>query len=99
MPPVQDPPWSIRKIQTDDSEPHHRGVNIKNPLRIIVNLVRLYAMAHGVEEVSTELRLRRIHEQGVFSGSFFQDLDAAFDFLICLQFRSQVRSLQALANL
>ncbi len=44
------------KIQTDDSEPHHRGVNIKNPLRIIVNLVRLYAMAHGVEEVSTELR-------------------------------------------
>ena len=83
------------KILTDASEAHQRSVNIKNPLRVIVNLVRLYAMAYGVEEVNTGLRLRRLHEQGVFSASFFQDLDAAFDFLICLQFRGQVRSLQA----
>ncbi len=83
------------KILTDESEAHQRSVNIKNPLRVIVSLLRLYAMAHGIEEVNSGLRLRRLHEQGVFSASFFQDLDAAFDFLICLQFRGQVRSMQA----
>jgi CBS domain-containing protein len=83
------------KIQTDSSEPHHNRLNIKNPLRVIVNLVRLYTMAHGIDEVNTALRLRRLHERGVISTSFFQDLDYAFDFLICLQFRSQLRSLQA----
>jgi len=82
------------KILTDASEPHHRSVNIKNPLRVIVNLVRLYAMANGIEEVNTGLRLRRLHERGVISTSFFQDIDYAFDFLICLQFRGQVKSLQ-----
>jgi signal-transduction protein with cAMP-binding, CBS, and nucleotidyltransferase domain/PAS domain-containing protein len=83
------------KIQTDSSEPHQNRLNIKNPLRVIVNLVRLYAMANGIKEVNTALRIRRLHEQGVISTSFFQDIDYAFDFLICLQFRGQLRALQA----
>ena len=83
------------RIQTDPSEPHHNRLNIKNPLRIIVNLVRLYAMAHGIDEKNTGLRICRLHEHGVISSSFFQDLDYAFDFLVCLQFRSQIRALQA----
>jgi signal-transduction protein with cAMP-binding, CBS, and nucleotidyltransferase domain/PAS domain-containing protein len=81
------------KIQTDPSEPHQNRLNIKNPLRIIVNLVRLYAMAHGSDELNTLLRIRRLQEKGVISASFSQDLDYAFDFLICLQFRSQMRAL------
>jgi CBS domain-containing protein len=83
------------KIRTDDSEAQHNRVNIKNPLRVIVNMVRLYAMAHKIEERNTLLRLRRLHERGVVSNSFFQDMDYAFDFLLCLQFRSQLLALQA----
>jgi CBS domain-containing protein len=82
------------KIQTDPAEPHQNRLNIKNPLRVIVNLVRLYAMANGIYEVNTTLRLRRLHERGVLSISFFQDIDHAFDFLIGLQFRSQLRAWQ-----
>ena len=82
------------KIQTDPSEPHQNRLNIKNPLRVIVNLVRLYAMANGIGEINTRLRIRRLHEQGVISTSFFHDIDYAFDFLIGLQFRSQLRALQ-----
>jgi len=82
------------KILTDASEPQHNRINIKNPLRVIVNLVRLYAMAHGIEEKNTALRLCRLHERGVVSDSLFQDIDYAFDFLIGLQFRSQLRALQ-----
>jgi PAS domain S-box-containing protein len=83
------------KILTDASEPEHDRVNIKNPLRVIVNLLRLYAMAHGIEETNTALRLRRLHEQGVVSNSLFRDMDYAFDFLLGLQFRSQLRALRA----
>jgi signal-transduction protein with cAMP-binding, CBS, and nucleotidyltransferase domain/PAS domain-containing protein len=87
------------KIQTDPSEPHHNRLNIKNPLRVIVNLVRLYSMANGIDELNTLLRIRRLHEQGVISTSFFQDLDYAFDFLICLQFRSQMHALETQKSL
>ena len=52
-------------------------------------------MAHGIGETNTLLRIRRLHEQGVFSASFFQDLDYAFDFLMGLQFRGQLRALQS----
>jgi CBS domain-containing protein len=91
MPAVQNPLGHLRH----PSEPHQNRLNIKNPLRVIVNLVRFYAMANGIEEKNTLLRLRRLHEQGVISTSLFQDLDYAFDFLICLQFRSQIRALEA----
>ena len=83
------------RIQTESSGASPNRINIKNPLRVIVNLVRLYALAHDVGETNTTLRLRRLRERGVISASFFQDLDHAFDFLIGLQFRGQLRSLQA----
>ncbi len=83
------------RIQTDPSEPHQNRINIKNPLRVIVNLVRLYAMANRISEMNTRLRIRRLHEREVFSSSFSQDIDYAFDFLISLQFRSQLRAYQA----
>ncbi len=83
------------KILPDASEAHHERINIKNPLRIIVSMVRLYAMAQGIEEKNTLLRLRRLHERGAVSTSFFRDIDYAFDFLVCMQFRSQLLALQA----
>jgi CBS domain-containing protein len=83
------------KIQTEPSAESPHRINIKNPLRVIVNIVRLYALAHGIGETNTLLRLRRLRERGVFSASFYQDLDHACDFLLGLQFRAQLRSLQA----
>ncbi|MCU0235588.1 MAG: DUF294 nucleotidyltransferase-like domain-containing protein [Acidobacteria bacterium] len=83
------------RIQTESSAASPNRINIKNPLRVIVNLVRLYALAHNIGETNTMLRLRRLHERGVVSASFFQDLDYACDFLLRLQFRGQLRALQA----
>jgi len=83
------------RIQTESSGESPNRITIKNPLPVIVNLVRLYALAHGIGETNTLLRLRRLREHGVFSASFFQDLDHGCDFLMGLQFRGQLRSLQA----
>jgi signal-transduction protein with cAMP-binding, CBS, and nucleotidyltransferase domain len=83
------------RIQTDPGDRHGNRLNIKDPLRVMVSLVRLYALAHGVGESNTRLRLRRLLEKGVFSAAFHQDIDVAFDVLIGLQFRGQMRALRA----
>jgi signal-transduction protein with cAMP-binding, CBS, and nucleotidyltransferase domain len=83
------------RIQTDPGDPRGNRLNIKDPLRVMVSLVRLYALAHGIDEANTRLRLRRLLEKGVFSVAFHQDIDVAFDFLIGLQFRGQLRALRA----
>ncbi len=80
------------KIHTETSDEHANRVNIKSPIRVIVNLVRLYTMAHQVRETNTIGRMRGLYEKGVFSRSFFADLRQDFDFLMRLQFQSQIKT-------
>src|SRR5690606_1368079 len=69
------------KIQTESTESHSKSVNIKNPCRVIVNLVRLYAMQNGITETNTINRLRHLYEMNSISSSLYNDLIYSFDFL------------------
>lgn len=80
------------KIHTESTEEHSNSVNIKNAIRVIVNLVRLYAMSGGIGETNSLERMNRVWEKGPFSDSFYHDLVYSFDFLMTLQFRSQVKA-------
>ncbi len=80
------------KIHTESGAGHENSVNIKNATRVIVNLVRLYAMVHEIGETNTIQRMRRLYEREVFSAPFLHDLLYAFDFLHVLQFRSQAKA-------
>jgi signal-transduction protein with cAMP-binding, CBS, and nucleotidyltransferase domain len=80
------------KIQTESDEEHTRGLNIKSPLRVIVNLVRLYAMKHQLSETNSIRRIQRLHEENVFSSSFYQNLLCAYDYMMVLQLRTQARA-------
>jgi len=80
------------KIQTESDQEYSRGLNIKNPLRVIVNLVRLYAMKQQLAETNTIRRIQRLQEMGIFSPSFCRDLLYAYDYMMVLQLRTQARA-------
>lgn len=83
------------KIHTESSEDHGKIVNVKNSARVIVNLVRLYAMHRQIVETNTIRRLDCLHEKNVLSGAIYRDLKYAFDFLMMIQFKSQVLAFNA----
>uniref|UniRef100_A0A831THL0 Cyclic nucleotide-binding/CBS domain-containing protein n=1 Tax=Thermorudis peleae TaxID=1382356 RepID=A0A831THL0_9BACT len=61
----------------------------------IVNLVRLFALRHGVEETSTLSRLERLKAAGQMQDELANDLAEAFEFLLSLRFRQQWEDLRA----
>jgi CBS domain-containing protein len=80
------------KIQTEaDDDAAHR-LNIKNPIRVIVNLVRLYAMAHGIRASNTLERVDGLAARAVFPRSLQRDIRFAFDFLMTRQFQAQLQA-------
>jgi signal-transduction protein with cAMP-binding, CBS, and nucleotidyltransferase domain/PAS domain-containing protein len=77
------------KIQTESDEEHGKGLNIKSPLRVIVNLVRLYAMKHQLLETNSIKRMQRLYEANIFSLSFYKNILYAYDYMMVLQLRTQ----------
>ena len=78
------------KIQTKPNEDHSKKINIKNPIRVIVNLARLYAMQNRIPETNTTARLQLLKEMKFISSSLFNDLIYSFEFMELLQFKAQI---------
>ena len=77
------------KIQTESDEEHGKVLNIKSPLRVVVNLVRLYAMKQKLTETNTIKRIQRLYEENVFSPSFYKNILYAYDYMMVLQLKTQ----------
>ncbi len=60
----------------------------------IVNLVRLYALEHGVEETNTLARLLALRERGAIEPQVAEDLSRTFEFLLELRLRVQLDQLR-----
>ena len=58
-----------------------------------MNFARLYALRHDVPETSTFDRLRRLQELSVLTGTGYEDLTQAHDFLMALRLRHQAERL------
>lgn len=84
----------FNKIQTETGTEKVNLFNIKSPIRVIVHMIRLYAMFHRIPETNTLLRLRRLHEKNVFSRSGYREMKEAYEFLMTLQIRSQAESIR-----
>lgn len=56
----------------------------------IVNLVRLFALEHGVEETNTLARLLALREKRAIEPQLAEDLGQAFEFLLGLRVRVQL---------
>jgi signal-transduction protein with cAMP-binding, CBS, and nucleotidyltransferase domain/PAS domain-containing protein len=82
------------RIQTENSDEHSKSVNLKNPLRVIVHLIRLYAMRNDLTETNTLRRFRKLYEKNVITEIFYKEVVFAYEFLTVHQLRSQIHSLK-----
>jgi CBS domain-containing protein len=58
----------------------------------IVHGVRSLAIEKGIEETGTVDRIERLHELGLLDEAFARDLVGAFDWLVALRLKSQIRA-------
>ena len=80
------------RLQPETSEENSGTINIKNASRVLVNIIRLYAMKHNVEETNTPVRLDKLYSLNIFSNQLYNDLKYSYEFLLITQFRHQVFS-------
>lgn len=73
----------------------HGSFNVKEAMAPLVNLVRLYALQHGLPDTSTFVRMRRLKDLGTLSGPAYEELSQGYDFLMTLRLRHQCERLVA----
>jgi CBS domain-containing protein len=76
----------FRTIRTN---PDSDKFDIKNSTRLVVDLARLYSLAHGVREVNTLTRLHRLYEKGILSSTQHRSASQIFENLSQLRLRHQ----------
>jgi CBS domain-containing protein len=79
----------FKKIQTETDSEYANSINIKSPIRVIVHIIRLYAMFHRIGETNTLLRMKRLYDKNIFTPSIFNEWKDTYEFLMMLQLRHQ----------
>lgn len=87
------------RIQTESTDEFSKSVNVKNPIRVIVHLVRLYAMKNHLTETNTLKRLKILYEKNLLSEMFYKELVYSYNFLTLLQIKSQLSGLKSHSKL
>lgn len=80
------------RLQPETSEENAGTINIKNASRVLVNIIRLYAMKNNVEETNTLGRLHHLYRLNILPHQLYNDLHYSYEFLLLTQFRHQVFS-------
>lgn len=79
------------KIQTENKDKNIEQFNLKNAIRLLVSIVRLYSMKYGIEQTNTLERLDEMNRGAVISSSFYKELKYSYEYLMKLQFENQCR--------
>ncbi len=87
------------RIQTESTDEYSKSVNVKNPIRVIVHLLRLYAMKNNLTETNTLKRLKILYEKNVFPEGFYKEIAFSYNFLTLLQLKSQLSGLKSHSKL
>ncbi len=82
-------------VRVERKGPHRGMLNLKKALEPFVFIIRLYAFAHGLEEVNTFGRIRRLAEVGVWGPSKRDELLLAYSALLRLRLDREVAALIA----
>lgn len=88
-----EPPLTFfRKIKTEEID-GEKQLNLKQTMRPIVDLARVYALKHRIFETNTANRIALLKEKGVFSDKEAQELIHAFDYLMSIRLENQTLSI------
>lgn len=92
----QPPPLGfLGRFVVERSGEHRNQLDLKlGGTGAIVNLVRLFALEHGIEETNTLARVTALREQRAIEPQLADDLARAFEFLLDLRVRVQLEQLQ-----
>ncbi|WP_087939668.1 DUF294 nucleotidyltransferase-like domain-containing protein [Algoriphagus faecimaris] len=84
-----EPPLTFfRNIKSEKIDGENQ-INIKQIMRPIVDLARVYALKYQIFETNTVKRIELLRQRGVFSDSESQELIHAFNYLMSLRLENQ----------
>ena len=87
------PPLTFfRKIKTEDID-GEKQLNLKQTMRPIVDLARVYALKYRIFDTNTTNRISLLQKKGVFTTKEAQELIHAFDYLMGLRLENQSLSI------
>lgn len=88
-----EPPLTFfRKIKTEEID-GEKQLNLKQTMRPIVDLARVYALRHRIFDTNTSSRIILLKEKGVFSEKEALELTHAFEYLMNLRLENQTLSI------
>lgn len=82
------------KLQTESTNEYSNSLNIKEAIRLIVNLVRLYSMKFNISETNTLKRIKSIYQKNGISEELFRDLLFTYEFLVNLQIKNHIKNIK-----
>ncbi len=88
----QAPLTFFRRIRTEEID-GEKQLNLKQTMRPIVDLARVYALKYRISDTNTTNRISLLKEKGVFTAKEAQELIHAFDYLMGLRLESQSHSI------
>lgn len=88
----QAPLTFFRKIRTEEID-GEKQLNLKQTMRPIVDLARVYALKYRIYDTTTTDRINLLKEKGVFTAKEALELIHAFDYLMGLRLENQSRSI------
>ncbi len=68
--------------------------NIKDPLNLMVNFIRVYSLQNNVVETNTLNRLYQLNKSGVINDPLAREMEEVYDFLMRTRFRHQVEAIK-----
>ncbi|GAA0880715.1 hypothetical protein GCM10009119_36850 [Algoriphagus jejuensis] len=86
----QAPLTFFRRIRSEEID-GEKQLNLKQTMRPIVDLARVYALKYRIGETNTNSRINLLREKGVFTAKEAQELTHAFDYLMALRLENQSR--------
>ncbi|MBN7811156.1 CBS domain-containing protein [Algoriphagus sp. H41] len=88
----QAPLTFFRKIRSEEID-GEKQLNLKQTMRPIVDLARVYALKYRIFATNTTERINALKEKGVFTSKEAQELTHAFDYLMGLRLENQSHSI------
>jgi len=86
-----EPPLTFfRTIRTEKIE-GEKQLNLKQTMRPIVDLARVFALKHQIHETNTVRRIELLRQKGVFTMPETQELIHAFNYLMSLRLENQAQ--------
>lgn len=93
---VQPPIGFFRGFVLEKGGEHADTLDLKDRgVRLVVDLARVYALAGGLPQVNTQLRLAAVEGTGRLSAERIADLKDAFEFISYVRLRHQARQVRA----